>query len=321
MSTLVSKVISQADRLPIISNASQWLPSTMFSSKKEEANALSSRRSSIEEYANGAEFYNTTTPRYSIAPPTYDNVVKEDTKRFANALSTIWKRASFSSVSSANSNDIKLSCAAQPNTIDKKQMEHAITLINVATDMNNSGNQQMAIDLYMMGLDKLMSALPLEDVTVKSALEKKITEMKNTHQLNISSAEELLDEEQANVEKSASEGEPIRSQLSNLVINAAVMSAVALKKSPIPDAISAVMNYAIDGMQVMDEKHQLRRRTWDLAASSVAKAVEIDRQYEIHQMVTGAFYTGFAAFIKAGVAYTETPGHHEASGSKATQAV
>lgn len=74
----------------------------------------------------------------------------------------------------------------------------------------------------------------MEDVTVKSALEKKITEMKNTHQLNISSAEELLDEEQANVEKSASEGEPIRSQLSNLVINAAVMSAVALKKSPIP---------------------------------------------------------------------------------------
>lgn len=162
MSTLVSKVISQADRLPIISNASQWLPSTMFSSKKEEANALSgSRRSSIEDYStHGPEFYNTATPRYSIAPPTYDNVVKEDTKRFASALSTIWKRASFSSVGSNNNNDIKMSSAAQQSTIDKKQMEHAITLINVATDMNNSGNQQMAIDLYMMGLDKLMSALP-----------------------------------------------------------------------------------------------------------------------------------------------------------------
>ncbi|KAL9552002.1 hypothetical protein MBANPS3_003998 [Mucor bainieri] len=324
MSTLVSKVISQADRLPIISNASQWLPSTMFGSKKEEANAMSSpRRSSIEDYATGgAEFYNTTTPRYSIAPPTYDNVVKEDTKRFANALSTIWKRASFSSAASNSSNDIKMSSVTQQNTIDKKQMEHAITLINVATDMNNSGNQQMAIDLYMMGLDKLMSALPLEDVTVKSALEKKIAEMKTTHQLNIASAEELLDEKKSNGEKSSSENDTMRSQFSNLVINAAVMSAVALKKSPIPDAVSTVMNYAIDGMQVMDEKHQLRRRTWDLAASSVAKAVEIDRQYEIHQMVTGAFYTGFAAFIKAGVAYAETPGHHEANSSsgKVTQA-
>ena len=88
------------------------------------------------------------------------------------------------------------------------------------------------------------------------------------------------------------------------------------------DAVSAVLNYAIDGMQVVDEKHQLRRRTWDLAASSVAKAVEIDRQYEIHQMITGAFYTGFSAFIKAGVAYAEAPGHREISKSsgKATQA-
>ncbi|KAL0134975.1 hypothetical protein V8B55DRAFT_1557359 [Mucor lusitanicus] len=313
MSTLVSKVISQADRLPMISSASQWLPSSMFtSSKKEEANAINnSTRCSMEDY-NGPEFYNTTTPRYSIAPPpTYDNVVKEDTKRFANALSTIWKRASFSSSAAASNSDIKMACTQQNSaTIDKKQMEHAITLINVATDMNNSGNQQMAIDLYMMGLDKLMSALPLQDVTM--------AEVKTTHQLNIAttSVEELLSEE----ESSSSEGEPtVRSQLSNLVINAAVMSAVALKKSPIPDAVAAVMNYAIDGMQVMDEKHQLRRRTWDLAANSVAKAVEIDRQYEIHQMVTGAFYTGFAAFIKAGVAYAETPGHHEASSSSGSK--
>lgn len=163
MSILVSKVLSQADRLPIINNATSWLPSTIFTSKKEEAMLTSTeRRLSIESFTNG-EFYNQTTPRYSIAPPTYDNVVKEDNKRFANALSTIWKRASFSSVSSSlgsTNNDIKMSSSQQQTTIDKKQLEHAITLINVATDMNNSGNQQMAIDLYMMGLDKLMSALP-----------------------------------------------------------------------------------------------------------------------------------------------------------------
>ena len=47
--------------------------------------------------------------------------------------------------------------------IDKKQIDHAATLINVATDMNNSGHQQMAIDLYMMGLDKLIDALPCKE--------------------------------------------------------------------------------------------------------------------------------------------------------------
>lgn len=74
---------------------------------------------------------------------------------------------------------------------------------------------------------------------MKSALEKKITEMKATHQLNLASAKELLDEESSNAEMPATEGEPMRSQLSNLVINAAVLSAVALKKSPIPGNLRA----------------------------------------------------------------------------------
>lgn len=69
------------------------------------------------------------------------------------------------------------------------------------------------------------------------------------------------------------------------------------------------MNFAVDGMQTMDEKHQIRQRTWDLAARGVGKAVQIDRQFEIHQMVTGAVYTGFTAFVKAGLAYAETPAH------------
>lgn len=79
------------------------------------------------------------------------------------------------------------------------------------------------------------------------------------------------------------------------------------------------MNFAVDSIQTMDEKHQIRKRTWDLAATGVAKAVEIDRQFEIHQMVTGAVYTGFAAFVKAGLAYAETPGHNTAAPAAATQ--
>ncbi|KAI9245624.1 hypothetical protein EDC94DRAFT_628287 [Helicostylum pulchrum] len=239
-----------------------------------------------------------------MAPPPYEAaptqpVVSE--KRFSNTLSTIWKRASFSSYAGT---DIKTPLSAVNSTIDKKQMEHAVTLINVATDMNNSGNQQMAIDLYMMGLDKLISALPLEsDPTVKESLEKKLVELKERHKLSLVSLNDLLPEEE---EDEDGQSRPIRAQISNLVINAAVLSAIALKKSPIPDALSSVMNYAVDGIQIMDEKHQIRQRTWNLAAKSVGKAVQIDRQFEIHQMVTGAFYTGFTAFVKAGLAYSET---------------
>jgi hypothetical protein len=91
------------------------------------------------------------------------------------------------------------------------------------------------------------------------------------------------------------------------------MITIVLNRLTLLDALSSVMNYAVDSMQVIDEKHQIRKRTWDLAATSVAKAVEIDRQFEIHQMVTGAVYTGLTAFVKAGMAYAETPGHNAAS--------
>ncbi|KAI8098432.1 uncharacterized protein B0P05DRAFT_521905 [Gilbertella persicaria] len=247
--------------------------------------------------------YDYHTPRYSMAPPSYENVVKEklENKRFGNTLSTIWKRASFSSSSSAQQDEKMI----PTGLIDKKQIEHAATLINVATDMNNSGNQQMAIDLYMMGLDKLVAALPLEsDPIVKTSLERKLVELNKRHQLSPVSVDDDEEEE----EEKEEEGKSVRTQISNLVINATVLSAVALKKSPIPDVMSHIMNYAVDGIQCMDEKHQIRKRTWDFAASGFAKAVEIDRQYEIHQMVTGVVYTGLAAFVKAGIAYAETPG-------------
>ncbi|CEP17327.1 hypothetical protein [Parasitella parasitica] len=298
MSTLVSAVISQAEKLPIISNATSWLSFGICSNKRETDLRKSTKISFNTDYPDG-ELYDQTTLHYSVAPPTYDNVVKEDNKRFANTISTLWKRASFSSVQASVGNinsDIKTS---QQTIIDTKQLEHAITLINVATDMNNNGNQQTAIDLYLMGLDRLMSALPLEDITVKSALEKKLIEIKNTYQLTITSVHN------ENMEQKANDGTTDRSQLSNFIINTAVWSAVSLKKSPIPGS------YAINGIQMMDEKHQLRQRTWNLAASGIAKALEIDQQFEIHQMVTNAIYTGFNAFIKAGLAYAETPGYQQ----------
>jgi hypothetical protein len=138
-----------------------WFPT--YLSKKEEA-ILEQQQEQQQQDEDNFNAYRRLTPpgspRYSMAPPPYEAATTSPTtvvenKRFST-LTTIWKRASFSS---GTTTDIKTPIVA-PSMIDKKQMDHAVTLINVATDMNNSGNQQMAIDLYMMGLDKLMSALP-----------------------------------------------------------------------------------------------------------------------------------------------------------------
>lgn len=146
MTTLFYKALSQADKLPVIHQANQW----WFSSKEEEA-----QQQQVEETTTA---YNLSTPRYSIAPPPYEKVVSKEESR--NFLSSIWKRASFSS--SYNEEEETL-LQLNDTKVDKQMVDHAITLIQVATEMKNSNqgqNQQMAIDLYMMGLDKLITALP-----------------------------------------------------------------------------------------------------------------------------------------------------------------
>lgn len=73
------------------------------------------------------------------------------------------------------------------------------------------------------------------DPTVKSSLQKKLVELKERHQLNLVSLNDLLENREEPETHDQNEAtRPIRSQISNLVINAAVLSAIALKKSPIP---------------------------------------------------------------------------------------
>jgi hypothetical protein len=82
------------------------------------------------------------------------------------------------------------------------------------------------------------------DPSVKASLEKKLIEIKERHQLNLVSLDDLMKETEQEEEDSDG-NRPIRSQISNLVINAAVLSAIALKKSPIPgnDILLCIYSY------------------------------------------------------------------------------
>lgn len=75
--------------------------------------------------------------------------------------------------------------------------------------------------------------------------------------------------------------------------------------------ISSVIACAKAGLRAVDDSCQIRKRTWDIASHGIAKAAELDRQYEVHQMFSDALYTACTALIKAGIAYAETPGYKE----------
>ncbi|KAL0083720.1 hypothetical protein J3Q64DRAFT_1641724 [Phycomyces blakesleeanus] len=256
------------------------------------------------------------SPRiYSTPPPPYEKV-GPPSSRLTKISDYVWKRASFSSGigSIVPSSGGSIAASASPLkpafveevTIDKKQTDHGVTLINVATEMDQAGNHQMATDLYLMGLERMLCALPIEsDPRLKIALEKKLVEFKETKGLDLASIVEATEED----EKETPVDEPYG--FSGLVINAAILGAVALKRSPLPDVLSSAVSYAKSGFQSVDEAYHIRQRAWDLATNGVAKAVEIDKHYEVHRILTDALYTGCTAILKAGIAYTEAPGYKE----------
>lgn len=92
-------------------------------------------------------------------PPPYEKVANGSSSSSSSSSSgmlskvmSVWRRQAMAEQQG------KLS--GQAMMVDKKQVEHAVTLINIATEMDHSGNHQMAVDLYMMGLDRMLSAFP-----------------------------------------------------------------------------------------------------------------------------------------------------------------
>lgn len=99
--------------------------------------------------------------------------------------------------------------------------------------------------------------------------------------------------------------------ISENIIQAAITSAVALKQSPIPDAISATVNYTMKKIQKIDETYGLQDKAWEISRTGINLALEIDQQYNVHEKVGNALFTGLAAAMKAGIAYKDSPSYRE----------
>jgi hypothetical protein len=55
----------------------------------------------------------------------------------------------------------------------------------------------------------------------------------------------------------------------------------------------------------IDETCSIRERTNHLTNAGIAKAIEMDQYYEVHQFFAEIFYTGCTAILKASIAYAE----------------
>ncbi|KAF9952419.1 hypothetical protein BGZ70_000605 [Mortierella alpina] len=97
--------------------------------------------------------------------------------------------------------------------------------------------------------------------------------------------------------------------LGDTIISTAVESAIRLKQSPIPDVIRTCFKASRIVLSRVDERFRLQERAWELSKQSIEKAIELDEQYAIHELVTDTLFATVTGLVKAGIAYKETPGY------------
>ncbi|CAG8453667.1 15764_t:CDS:2 [Cetraspora pellucida] len=214
------------------------------------------------------------------------------------------------------------------NKLNRKDIDRAIAFCAYAVEEDHQGNPDCAMELYLLGLEHILQALPRwtekfllgkitslwgnfsdfethADQSRRNALKTKLIDfMDRTGLINEFSETENSSTNQEN-------NEPGSSKLSENIIQAAVTGAVALKQSPIPDAISATVNYTMRKIKVIDEAYGIQDKAWEISRSGINMALEIDQQYNVHEKVVNGLFLGLTAAMKAGIAYTDSPSYRE----------
>lgn len=97
--------------------------------------------------------------------------------------------------------------------------------------------------------------------------------------------------------------------LGDTIISTAVHSAIRLKQSPIPDVVKSCLRTSKTIFNKVDERFHLQDKAWELSKNSIEKAIELDEQYAIHEVVTETVFATLTGLVKAGIAYKESPSY------------
>ncbi|KAG0364766.1 hypothetical protein BGZ54_007179 [Gamsiella multidivaricata] len=97
--------------------------------------------------------------------------------------------------------------------------------------------------------------------------------------------------------------------IGDTIISTAVHSAIRLKQSPIPDVVKSCLRTSKTIFHKVDERFHLQDKAWELSKQSIEKAIELDEQYAIHEVVTETVFATITGLVRAGIAYKESPSY------------
>ncbi|KAG1050482.1 hypothetical protein G6F43_007246 [Rhizopus delemar] len=118
--------------------------------------------------------------------------------------------------------------------LDKQSISRGMKLVLIAVDEYEQGNESIALDIYLTGVDKIMMALPNQTDT-KMAIKEKLLILKE--RIDKDKFGLLSGRDPINKVMSSTDKDPIIQfkQLGQSVVSGSVRLAVFIKRSPIPE--------------------------------------------------------------------------------------
>ncbi|KAG2235445.1 hypothetical protein INT48_007843, partial [Thamnidium elegans] len=227
--------------------------------------------------------------------------------------------------------------------VDRKGISSSIKLLEVAADEFDSGNEEIALDIYLAGLEKIIMSLPnLKDQTTKQALREKLISLEErvgiTSKLQVNDNQRMESIDQvstssdtfitrfltlSNILMTSSSGEDKQikqfdslsklKQVGRVMTEFIVQCVILFKQSPLPGLLYILFSYFAQLILWIDRYTRFSEKLQCVGISCIKQLLKADEKYHLHELASETFFTFVSASLRALVAYKETPGYNDSN--------
>ncbi|KAI9273799.1 hypothetical protein EDC94DRAFT_592803 [Helicostylum pulchrum] len=225
----------------------------------------------------------------------------------------------------------------------RKGISSSIKLLEVAADEFDGGNEEIALDIYLAGLEKIIMSLPnLKDRTTKQALREKLISLEkrvgivSNLQVNNNQQMKLIDQVSTSsntlinrfltlsnilMSSSSSEDKQIKQsdslsklkQVGRVMTEFIIQCVILFKQSPLPGLLYILFSYFAQLILWIDRYTRFSEKLQRVGISCIKQLLKADEKYHLHELASETLFTFVSASLKALVAYQEAPGYNDST--------
>ncbi|KAL1919745.1 uncharacterized protein VTP21DRAFT_1676 [Calcarisporiella thermophila] len=188
----------------------------------------------------------------------------------------------------------------KPARLQHHAIDQAITCTAMALEVDNEGNEELALNLYFTGLELLLGALSIEsDARGKEELQKRLTEWMGSRGMKVATPRPEYNREGYWVFLNA---ESIFGSLFELL----VWGLNSLRNSPLSYIAHLMLIHFLQLMCQIEARYQVRDMLMQLVLGWISWAVEMEKRHGIVQKGIDVACTAFAAIVMYSASVFET---------------